>query len=108
MTVDERVRSTLRMVGLPTAALPGAHPRPFCGSAASTPAWGNCADMLAHQRRHHPEAHRLIRLGVGLSDVALPNPDAYLLRPTIAAPPAEVSRRPVDQEALGTVLVPLP
>ncbi|GAB2482459.1 hypothetical protein GCM10027265_37100 [Jatrophihabitans fulvus] len=96
MTVDERVRTTLRLVGLPTTALPGARPLPWCGSAASTPVWGNCDDMLAHQRRHNPEAHRLVRLGVGLGDVALPtDPDAYLLGalgpfavPAVSAAPA--------------------
>ena len=77
MTIDERVRSTLRLVGLPTVPLPGARPLPFCGSAASTPVWGNCADMLTQQRRENPEAHQLIRQGVGLTDVELPGLEAF-------------------------------
>lgn len=90
MTVDERVRSTLRIMGLPTSALPGARPLAWCGSAASTPVWGNCADMLAYQRRHNPEAHRLITLGVGLGEVAAPtDPDAYRL-PLLGPFPAAV------------------
>ncbi|WP_375490104.1 hypothetical protein [uncultured Jatrophihabitans sp.] len=90
MTVDERVRSTLRMVGLPTTALPGARPAPFEGSAASTPAWGNCADMLSQQRQHNPEAHRLIRLGVGLTDVEMPDSASYRLAEPVVRHPISV------------------
>ncbi len=93
MTVDERVRSTLRLVGLPTVALPGARPLPFCGSAASTPVWGNCADMLTQQRRENPEAHQLIRQGVGLADVELPGLEAFDVVPREPAPAARPAGR---------------
>jgi hypothetical protein len=72
MTVDERVRTILRLGGLVTSALPGAKPGPFCGSPASTPVYGHCDQMLNLQRRQNPEAFRLITQGVGLDDVAVP------------------------------------
>jgi hypothetical protein len=75
MTVDERVRSILQVAGLFTIALPGATPGPFCGSPASTPVYGHCAEMLGTQRRVNPDAYRLITQGVGLDEVAFPMSD---------------------------------
>jgi hypothetical protein len=73
MTVDERVRGILETYfGLHTIALPGAVPKPFEGSPASTPVYGHCAAMLSAQRRHNPEAYRLLTLGQGLENVAIP------------------------------------
>jgi hypothetical protein len=73
MTVDERVRGILQhYFGLYTTALPGAAPKPFEGSPASTPAFGHCAAMLDQQRRMSPEAYRLITQGIGLEAIAVP------------------------------------
>jgi hypothetical protein len=72
MTVDERVRSILQVAGLFTTALPGATPGPFCGSPASTPVYGHCAQMLSIQRRVNLEAYRLVTQGVGLDDISIP------------------------------------
>ena len=78
MTVDERVRGILQTYfGLYTAALPGATPKPFEGSAASTPVFGHCSAMLAQQRRRNPEAYRLITMGVGLERVAVPTAEHF-------------------------------
>ena len=85
MTVDERVRAILAVMGLTTFALPGAKPGPFCGSPASTPVWAHCAQMLDGQRRNNPEAYRLIAQGVGLDGISVPGADHFLL-PYVGAP----------------------
>jgi hypothetical protein len=72
MTVDERVRAILEHLGLITAALPGAKPGPFCGSPASTPVYSHFAELLDRQRRVNPEAYRLVTMGAGLAEVAVP------------------------------------
>ena len=89
MTVDERVRSILAVFGLVTTALPGARPGPFCGSPASTPVFGHCAQMLQVQRRSNPESYRLVTQGIGLEHVQVPPLDAFDLtrRPAPAAVP---------------------
>lgn len=71
MTVDERVRRILETLGIAGHALPGAHPLPWCGSPASTPVYGHCAEMWRWQREVNPEAHRMIGQGTGL-DVSVP------------------------------------
>jgi hypothetical protein len=89
MTVDERVRSILEVGGLFTSALPGTAPAPFCGSPASTPVYGHCAQMLGHQRRVNPDAYHLITQGVGLEEVAIPPSTAFdLVRLPVARPVA--------------------
>jgi hypothetical protein len=80
MTVDERVRAILAAMGLITHALPGAVPGPFCGSPASTPVFGHCAQMMQVQRRDNPEAYRLIIQGHGLENVAVPPAEHFVLR----------------------------
>jgi len=78
MTVDERVRGILETYfGLYTTALPGAVPKPFEGSPASTPVYGHCADMLTAQRKLNPEAYRLLTLGVGLEGVEIPSEQQF-------------------------------
>jgi hypothetical protein len=73
MTVDERVRGILQQYfGLYTTALPGATPKPFEGSPASTPVFGHCAAMLDQQRRMSPDAYRLITQGIGLEAITVP------------------------------------
>jgi hypothetical protein len=79
MTVDERVRAILSVMGLTTFALPGAKPGPFCGSPASTPVWAHCAQMLDGQRRNNPEAYRLIAQGIGLDGISVPTADQFAL-----------------------------
>jgi hypothetical protein len=71
MTVDERVRAVLEAHGLYGRALPGAAPMAFCGSPASTPVYGHCAEMRRMQQRMNPEAFRLITLGGGV-DARMP------------------------------------
>ena len=78
--LDERVRRLLSSVGLLTQALPGTGPGPYLGSEASTPVYAHCAPVLENQRRHFPDAYRLVTLGVGLEDIAVPPPEAFLLR----------------------------
>src|SRR5689334_15716816 len=78
MTVDERVRTVLEAHGFYGRALPGAVPMPFCGSPASTPVFGHCAEMRRLQQRLNPEAFRLITLGTGL-DVEVPHRSAFRL-----------------------------
>ncbi len=89
MTVDERVRAILRVGGLYLTALPGATPRPFCGSPASTPVYAHFAPMLGNQRRVNPQAYRLMTLGVGLDDVSIPPLAAFdLVWPAADTPKA--------------------
>jgi hypothetical protein len=77
MTVDERVRAILQMGGLFMTALPGATPRPFCGSPSSTPVYAHFDQMLDNQRRVNPAAYRLMTQGIGLDNVAVPPVGAF-------------------------------
>jgi hypothetical protein len=94
MTVDERVRSILQLSGLYTTALPGAKPGPFCGSPASTPVYGHCAQMFGQWRRTNPDAYRLIGLGIGLDDITLPPRDQFVLGAAQAQRPVPITGRP--------------
>lgn len=77
--LDERVRRLLSSVGLLTRSLPGTVTAPYLGSPASTPVYAHCSQVLDNQRRHFPEAYRLVALGVGLEDIAVPTRDAFVL-----------------------------
>jgi hypothetical protein len=90
MTVDERVRRILEVLGIAAHALPGAQPMPFCGSPASTPVYGHSSEMWLWQRRVNPEAHRMIALGAGL-DVSVPPSAAFKLSTMLAARSASVA-----------------
>jgi hypothetical protein len=79
--VDQRVRTLLHGVGLATHVLPGARPAEYLGSAKSTPVYAHLAAVVDHQRRHTPDAYRMITLGVGLSGVVQPAPEEWRLRP---------------------------
>ena len=79
--LDERVRRLLDSVGILTRPLPGTTTAPYLGSQASTPVYVHSAPMLENQRRHFPDAYRLVTLGIGLDGVTVPAPDAFLLRP---------------------------
>jgi hypothetical protein len=98
MTVDERVRMILQNFGLFATALPGARPGPFCGSPASTPVYGHCAQMLDAQRRNNPDAYRLVTRGIGLDEIAVAPIEHFdLFRPadeSAAAPGATAVREP--------------
>jgi len=100
--VDERVRTLLHGVGLATHRLPGAGPAEYLGSPRSTPVYAHLAAVLDHQRRHAPDAYRMITLGVGLSGVRLPAPDEWLLKPrehVVVLPDGSPVVLPVDREA---------
>ena len=77
--VDQRVRSILAANGLVVHALPGTGPAYYMGSAACAPVYAYLPDLVAHQRRVAPDAHRLIILGVGLDGIAVPPPDTFRL-----------------------------
>jgi hypothetical protein len=101
MTVDERVRRILEVLGIAGNALPGAQPLPFCGSPASTPVYGHCAEMWLWQRRVNPEAHRMIALGVGL-DVTVPASSTFLLSNMIGVPQAAVAALAAARQQAAT------
>ncbi len=75
--LDERVRRLLSSVGLVMNALPGTAPAPYLGSTASTPVYAHVGPAVDHQRRQHPDAHRLVTLGIGLDGVSTPGTDAF-------------------------------
>jgi len=79
--LDDRVRRLLGSAGILTQPLPGTAAAPYLGSESSTPIFAHCAPLLDNQRRHFPEAYRLVTLGIGLDGVAVPSPDAFRLRP---------------------------
>lgn len=94
--LDERVRRLLASVGIVMRALPGTNTAPYLGSSASTPVFAHFTPMVENQRRQFPDAYRLVTLGIGLDGVAVPNLDAFRLRPHVldgaAADRAAVSR----------------
>ena len=79
--LDERVRRLLSSVGLVMNALPGTGPAPYLGSTASTPVYAHVGQALDHQRRVHPDAHRLVTLGIGLDGISTPGTDAFRWTP---------------------------
>jgi hypothetical protein len=87
--LDERVRASMAGMGLVVHDLPGCRPRPYEGSAASTPVFRPVADLVAQQARERPAAYRQLVLGQGLAAVDLPG-DADL---TVAR---SIDVRPVD------------
>jgi len=78
--LDERVRRLLDAVGIVTRPLPGTGPASYLGSSASTPVYAHVGAMVDNQRRHFPDAYRLLTLGAGLDGVAVPPDDAFRLR----------------------------
>lgn len=79
--LDDRVRRLLGSAGILTQPLPGTAAAPYLGSQSSTPIFAHCAALLENQRRHFPEAYRLVTLGIGLDGVAVPSLEAFRLRP---------------------------
>ena len=80
--LDERVRRLLNSIGILMRPFPGTAAAPYLGSSASTPVYAHCAPVLANQRRHFPDAHRLVTLGVGLDGISVPPLPAFRLVPT--------------------------
>ncbi|HKG51217.1 MAG TPA: hypothetical protein VKB14_12320 [Actinomycetales bacterium] len=78
--LDERVRRLLSSVGVQTRALPGTTTASYLGSSASTPVYAHITAMVEHQRRHFPDAYRLVTLGSGLDGVAVPPEEAFRLQ----------------------------
>lgn len=76
---DRRVRSLLAMLGLEQYALPGTAAAPYMGSAACCPAYTHIPSMVERQRTTNLDAYRLITLGYGLDEVALPAREDFLL-----------------------------
>ena len=79
--LDDRVRHLLGSVGILTRALPGTSSAPYLGSGSSTPVYAHFAPLVENQRKHYPEAYRLVTLGIGLDGVAVPAPDEFRVRP---------------------------
>lgn len=77
--LDERVRRLLASVGIVTRRLPGTTTAPYLGSAASTPVYAHFQPLLENQRRHFPDAYRLVTLGVGLDGITVPALEAFRL-----------------------------
>ena len=86
--LDERARELLAGVGIVYRPLPGLTTQPFDSSPASTPAYAPFAQMLATQRRVAPEAYRLVTLGIGLDEVRVQRPEAFLVRPQAMSVPS--------------------
>lgn len=78
--LNEPARHLLDSTGIVYSTVPGASTHPFLGSPASTPVFADMEAMVANQRRHHPEAYRLITLGRGLDGIRVPPPEAFALR----------------------------
>ncbi len=89
--LNEPARQRLDSMGIIYSTVPGAATHPFLGSPASTPVFADMAALVANQRRHFPEAHRLVTLGKGLDGVHVPPAAELRLRPRAA-----VDLRPVD------------
>ena len=79
MIMDVRARRVLNMAGLNTQILPGATIAPYLGSDASVPLWAEVAPMVDNQRRHSPDAYRLVTQGVGMDGIRFPEPEQFVL-----------------------------
>jgi hypothetical protein len=78
--LDLRVRRLLHSAGIDMRPLPGTRPHAYLGSAASAPVYALTLQTLENQRRRHPDAHRLVTMGVGLDGISVPSRDRFLLR----------------------------
>jgi hypothetical protein len=79
MMLDERARRLLGIVGFVARPIPGTVGAPYLGSALSTPLVGDVAGMIDGQRRTNPDAYRLISLGVGMTGIAIPPLEAFVV-----------------------------
>lgn len=78
--LDARVRLLLGTLGLRYRAIPGTFEANYLGSPASVPVFAPFAAMMDEQRRRMPDSYRLLALGVGLDDIALPPMQAFRFR----------------------------
>lgn len=78
--LDLRVRRLLHSAGIDMRPFPGTRPHAYLGSAASAPVYALTLPTLETQRRRHPDAHRLVTMGVGLDGISVPSRDHFLLR----------------------------
>ncbi|CAN5754076.1 hypothetical protein BH20ACT6_BH20ACT6_00340 [soil metagenome] len=102
--LDERVRQLLDSVGIIMRPLPGTRPASYLGSPASAPVFARVSRSVYRQRRHFPDAYRLITLGIGLGDIRVPPRAEFRLRrpvdlPTAARQPA--GSRPASRQPEG-------
>ena len=86
MMLDERARRLLAMAGFVARPIPGTGPAAYLGSPATTPLVGDVHAMLGYQRRHRPDAHRLMTLGAGLTDIAVPPLGEWVVRDPLCVP----------------------
>lgn len=92
--LDERVRRLVTSAGVHLQALPGTGPESYLGSRSSTPVYARTVQYLDYQRRHAPEAHRLLTMGVGLDGVHVPAREHFRLDTCV--PPVHAERRLVS------------
>jgi hypothetical protein len=92
MMLDERARRLLAMAGFVARPIPGTSPAPYLGSPASTPLVGDVAAMIDFQRRVNPEAHRLMSLGAGLTDIDVPPLAHWTVSDSTLVPSRDVER----------------
>jgi N-acyl-L-homoserine lactone synthetase len=78
--LDLRVRRLLHSAGIDMRPMPGTRPHAYLGSAASAPVYALTLQTLENQRRRHPDAHRLVTMGVGLDGISVPSRGRFLLR----------------------------
>lgn len=83
--LDDPVRQALNQVDYVMPTLPGASTAPYLGSASSTPVYAHSSVVLDAQRRRNPDAYRLMSLGIGLDGIHIPEDNAFVLTPAIAA-----------------------
>lgn len=79
MIMDDRALQLISACGITTHRLPATKSAPYLGSAASTPVYGNFAEMLDTARRTNPDAFRLVGQGIGLDGVTVPGVEEFML-----------------------------
>ncbi len=87
--MDDHANRVLSGAGYMFSALPGTRPAEYLGSASSTPVYGHWSGLADAQRRTHPDAYRLVTLGIGLDGIAVPDDASFELRPRLASVPAK-------------------
>jgi hypothetical protein len=93
MMLDERARRLLAMAGFVARPIPGTGPAPYLGSPVSIPLVGEVAAMIEFQRRTNPEAHRMMTLGLGLTDIDIPPLADWLVTKPTSVP--ALDERPI-------------
>ena len=78
--LDEHAYRVLSGAGYLFTGIPGTRPAEYLGSPSSTPVYGHWSGLADAQRRTHPEAYRLMTLGIGLDGIVIPEDSAFELR----------------------------